>query len=232
LLDHFPAEVELKVKQNNFFEGFELRARFIRIFCKNNHGPGGGNFILVTNIRFFGNECPPLGFLQGSYIQQGFGQGGYVQQGFQQPGSFSTWLSNSNIKIHSWSSQHQDPTFFATNILDPYQTFWLSEPGFTTNQWIVFDFIKLVSITKLSIQVDNWECTVKDFNIEVSNNDDLFSWRCVKTFQAEIGTRNQSEQIFEAFEARGRYIRIFCKNNWGTGGGNFVLISNVRFFGI
>jgi len=26
----------------------------MRMFFKNNWGPGGGNFILITNIKFFG----------------------------------------------------------------------------------------------------------------------------------------------------------------------------------
>jgi len=231
------------------FEGFELRARFIRIFCKNNHGPGGGNFILITNIRFYGNECPPL--------QQGYGQPqpqygqpqpqygqpqpqygqpqpqyGQPQPQYGQPQpQFGNWIQNSTIRIHSFSSQHQDTTFAATNLLDPTKTYWLSEPGYTTNQWIVFDFQKQVTVNKIMVQVDNWECTVKDFNIEVSNNDDLYSWRCVRSFTAQVGTTNQGEQVFEGFEARGRYIRLFCKNNWGPGGGNYILIKNFKFFG-
>jgi len=83
----------------------------------------------------------------------------------------------------------------------------------------------------MSIQVDNWECTVKDCQIEVSNNDDLYNWRYVKAFQSQCGTSNQSEQIFDGFEVRARYVRLFCKNNWGPGGGNYILITNVKFFG-
>jgi len=206
------------------FEGFELRGRFVRIFCKNNHGPGGGNFILVSNIRFYGNECPPI-----QQQQQGYGQ--QQQQGYGQQQQYGNWITNNTIRVHSYSTQHQDGTFAASNLLDPNKTYWLSEPGFTTNQWVVFDFSRQVTVTKVSIQVDNWECTVKDFNIEISNNDDLYSWRCVRSFQAQCGNRNQSEQVFEGFEARGRYIRLFCKNNWGPGGGDYILITNIKFFG-
>jgi len=115
--------------------------------------------------------------------------------------------------------------------LDPSKTYWLSEPGKTTNQWVVFDFQRPVTVSKMSIQVDNWECTVKDCQIEVSNNDDLYNWRYVKAFQSQCGTSNQSEQIFDGFEVRARYVRLFCKNNWGPGGGNYILITNVKFFG-
>jgi len=140
-------------------------------------------------------------------------------------------LPNTSLRVHSWSSQHQDTSFVATNVLDPSKTYWLSEPGCITNQWLVFDFNRVVTVSKVSIQVDKWECTVKDFNIETSNNDDLYSWRCVRSFQAVVGNTNTGEQVFEGFEARGRYIRLFFKNNWGPGGGNYILVTNVKFFG-
>jgi hypothetical protein len=72
---------------------------------------------------------------------------------------------------------------------------------------------------------------VKDFNIENCDNDDTYSWRPVRSFMAVVGKQNQQEQVFEGFECRGRYLRLFIKNNHGPGGGNYILLTNVRFFG-
>jgi len=53
----------------------------------------------------------------------------------------------------------------------------------------------------------------------------------LKEFQAICGNTCTTDQNFEGFEFRGRYMRLFCKNNWGPGGGNFILITNVKFYG-
>jgi len=207
------------INQNEqFFEGFEIRARYVRIFCYSNWGSGGGDFILINKIRFFGGQIG------------GTSVGGTSVGGFMQGMTSGNWFDGT-VRVFSWSSQHQDSQFVATNLVDSSKTYWLSETGKTTNQWVVFDFGRIVTVTKLSIQVDNWECSAKDFNIEVSNYDDMVSWRYVRGFQAQNGTQNQSEQIFDGFEVRARYIRIFFCNNWGPGGGDYILVKNMRFFG-
>jgi len=143
-------------------------------------------------------------------------------------GSGGIWLDNI-VQLHSFSSQHENSKFEAKNILDRNKTYWLSETGRTTNCWFVFDFKKTVIINKISIQTDDFECSLKDFLIEQSN--DNYDWKIVRDFQCQNGTINKEEQFFEGFEIRGRYVRLLAKNNWGSGGGQFLLIKNVRFFG-
>jgi len=141
------------------------------------------------------------------------------------------WLDG-HIGVHSFSTQHKDRKFHATNLIDQSKTYWLSQTGTTTNQWIVFDFFgKVMYINQVSIQLSNFECSLKDFNIEISTNDDIHSWVCVKSFQCQCGKFNQGEQHFQGFEFRARYVRLFCKNNWGPGGGHFILVNKVRFYG-
>jgi len=140
------------------------------------------------------------------------------------------WLDEKKISIKAFSTEHSD-YYGAKNILDYSKTYWLSLPGTITDQWLVFDFEKEAYISKISIKVDSFECTVKDFNLQYSENDDCQNWVVVKDFQAKVGNQCTEEQFFDGFEFRGRYMRFFCKNNWGPGGGNFILVTNIKFYG-
>jgi len=139
------------------------------------------------------------------------------------------WLNNKNIKIQGFSSQLSGLP--CTNTLEPSQTYWLSESGQTTNQWIVYEFPTKVFVNKIMMQVDNYECTAKDWNVQVSDDDDLTTWNVVKEFQARCGNQTTSDQFFDDFEVRAKYIKLFFKNNWGPGGGSYILVTNVKFFG-
>jgi len=140
------------------------------------------------------------------------------------------WLDESKISIKSFSSEHSD-SFPASNVLNYTRTYWLSTPGLISDQWIVFDFGKDAFLSKISVKVDNYECSVKDFSVQNSEGDDLQNWVTIKEFQAKCGNQCTEEQFFDGFEFRGRYMRMFFKNNWGPGGGNFILITNIKFFG-
>jgi len=140
------------------------------------------------------------------------------------------WLDEKKISVKEYSSQHSE-SFPASNVLNYGATYWLSLTGQTKDQWITFDFEKDTYLSKISIKVDYYECTVKDFSIQYSEGDDLKTWVTIKDFQAKCGNQCSDEQFFEGFEFRGRYMRLFCKNNWGPGGGDYILITNVKFFG-
>jgi len=140
------------------------------------------------------------------------------------------WLDNKKIKVQSFSSQLSG--FPATNTLDPSLTYWLSESGQTTNQWIVYEFPSVSYINKIMIKVDSFECTAKDWMVQVTDGDDPNGeWNTVKEFQAKIGNQCYTDQIFEEFEVRAKYVRLYFKNNWGSGGGSYILVTNVKFFG-
>jgi len=140
------------------------------------------------------------------------------------------WLDNKKIKVQNFSSQLSG--FPATFTLDPSQTYWLSESGQTTNQWIVYEFPSVSYINKIMIKVDSFECTVKDWMVQTTEGDDpAGEWNTVKEFQAKSGSTCTTDQIFEDFEIRARYVRLFFKDNWGPGGGSYILITNIKFFG-
>jgi hypothetical protein len=140
------------------------------------------------------------------------------------------WLDNKQIKVFSFSSQLSG--FPATFTLDPSQTYWLSESGNTTNQWIVYELPSKCFVNKIMMKVDSFECTAKDWVVEINDNDDPDGeWTPVKEFQAICGNTCTTDQFFEDFEVRAKYIRLFFKNNWGPGGGSYILVTNIKFFG-
>jgi len=140
------------------------------------------------------------------------------------------WIDNKKIKVQNFSSQLSG--FPATFTLDPTQTYWLSESGQTTNQWIVYEMPSVCYINKIMIKVDSFECTAKDWAVQVTDSDDPNGeWNTVKEFEAKSGSTCTTDQFFEDFEVRAKYIRLFFKNNWGPGGGSYILVTNVKFFG-
>jgi len=140
------------------------------------------------------------------------------------------WLDNTKIQVHSFSSQYSG--FPATNTLNPSTTYWLSQSGLITDQWIVYQFPTRSFINKIMMKVDMFECTAKDWMVQITEDDEPTSeWITVKDFQSKSGNETQSDQFFEEFELRAKYVRLFFKNNWGPGGGSYILVTNVKFFG-
>jgi len=222
LVKSFQAESGVYNQGDQIFEGLDIaKSRYIRFLCHDNWGPGGGEFILVKEIFFFGHavdnqtntETLPVVDIHEEPVEE----------------NIEKWLDDV-VSIQSFSSEHSE-AFRTTNLIESDKTYWLSSVGLTTNQWVIFDFGKPVLINKVSLKVDKWECTVKDFNIEQSNDDDLTNWRYIYGFQAQCGLSCIDEQFFDSFEFRGRYLRLFFCNNWGRGGGDYILISKTRFFG-
>jgi len=120
------------------------------------------------------------------------------------------WLDETKISVKEFSTQHSD-SFPITNVLNYSKTYWLSLTGTVTDQWMVFDFQKEAYISKLSVKVDNYECSLKDFYIQNSEGDDAKTWVTIKDFQAKCGNQCQEEQFFDGFEFRGRYMKIFLQ---------------------
>jgi hypothetical protein len=139
------------------------------------------------------------------------------------------WLDNKTIKIPKFSSTYSG--FPVTNVLDPSQTYWLSESGKTTNQWMLFEFPTKVFVNKIMMKVSSFECTCKDWQVQVSEDEDQTNWSVVKQFQTQCGNQNQGEQMFDGFEVWSKFIRLFYINNWGPGGGSYILVTDLKFFG-
>jgi len=139
------------------------------------------------------------------------------------------WIDNKTIKIPKYSSQLSG--FPVTNVLDPSQTYWLSQSPQVTNQWMIFEFPTKVYINKIMVKVSSFECTVKDFLVQVSEEDEQVTWETIKQFQCQCGNINSGEQFFEGFEVWTKYLKLLYNNNWGPGGGDYILVTDIKFFG-
>jgi len=96
---------------------------------------------------------------------------------------------------------------------------------------MVFEFPQKVYINKIMMKVGTFECTAKDWMVQVSQEDDQVTWETVKQFQSVVGNTNSGEQFFEGFEVWTKYLKLFFQNNWGSGGGSYILITDLKFFG-
>jgi len=139
------------------------------------------------------------------------------------------WIDNKTIRIPKFSSEYSG--FPVTNVLDPNQTYWLSANGIVTDQWMIFEFPTKVYINKIMMKVSSFECTVKDWSVQVSDDDEQVNWETVKQFQSQCGNNNTGEQFFEGFEVWTKYLKLFYANNWGPGGGTYILITDLKFYG-
>ena len=80
---------------------------------------------------------------------------------------------------------------------------------------------------KIRISVDSWDCTLKDFKIEVISPDGE---------RINLGTftrsRYRDNTGFEEFEINKecKGIKLYLIDNWGERGGNYILIKRIDFY--
>jgi len=94
------------------------------------------------------------------------------------------------------------------------------------NHFIELSFIKNYFVRALRIKVHNTECTLKTFKIElISENGERNN---LGTF---IRKKYNDEKDFQEFEIQKecKGIKLYLIDNWGTGGGNYILIKNIDF---
>lgn len=94
------------------------------------------------------------------------------------------------------------------------------------NKFIEFSFIKTYFLKSIRIKVDNFECTIKNFKVEViSENGEKNS---VGSFIRDRYNDNDGFQEFPINkECKG--IKLDLIDNWGEIGGNYILISRIDF---
>ena len=107
------------------------------------------------------------------------------------------------------------------NISNPY-----SLTDGNKNHFIEFSFIKNYFLKALRIKVDSGECTLKTFKIElISENGKRNN---LGTF---IRKKYNDEKDFQEFEIQKecKGIKLYLIDNWGTFGGNYILIEKIDF---
>ena len=94
------------------------------------------------------------------------------------------------------------------------------------NHFIEFSFIKMYFLKSIKIKVDRFECSLKTFSVEIidqnGNSDNIGSF---------VRSKYQNNSNFQDFginkECKG--IKLNLIDNWGSYGGNFILISRIDF---
>ncbi len=94
------------------------------------------------------------------------------------------------------------------------------------NHFIEFAFIKTYFLKSIRISVANYECSLKTFMIETKEQNGTFN--NIGTFIRSQYKDNSSFQEFEIIkECNG--IKLILIDNWGSVGGNYILISKLDF---
>jgi len=102
--------------------------------------------------------------------------------------------------------------------------FYLSDGN--RNHYIEFSFITNYFLKAIRISVDDFDCSLKNFKVEITSP--------LGTIE-NIGTFTRSKYInnkgFEEFEINKgcKGIKLYLIDNWGERGGNYILIKRIDF---
>ena len=94
------------------------------------------------------------------------------------------------------------------------------------NHFVEFSFKNIYYLKSIRISVDNYECSLKNFKIEIkSPNDEKINLGDFIRSKYEDNTGFEEFQINK--ECKG--IKLYLIDNWGSGGGNYILIKRIDF---
>ena len=94
------------------------------------------------------------------------------------------------------------------------------------NHFIEFLFIKMYFLKSIRIKVDNYDCSLKTFSVEIidqnGNSDNIGSFE---------RSKYQDNSNFQGFEINKecKGIKLNLIDNWGSSSGNYILISRIDF---
>ncbi len=130
---------------------------------------------------------------------------------------------SSQVKVVNESITHDG---YGTNILlgkenGPY---FLTEGN--KNHYIIFDLGKKFYLKGIKITLHDFECTLKNFKISVM--DDNNNWKIVSSFICQPFDKEVNFQYFE-IDVDTQIVKMDLIDNWGNGGGNYILIKRLYF---
>ena len=94
------------------------------------------------------------------------------------------------------------------------------------NHFLELSFIKTYYLKSIRIKVWNYECSLKTFRVElIKENGDRIN------FGEFIRSTYNDNKYFQEFEINDecKGIKLYLIDNWGSYGGNFILISRIEF---
>ena len=104
------------------------------------------------------------------------------------------------------------------------QSYYLSDGN--RNHFIEFSFITNYFLKAIRISVDNYDCSLKNFKVEITSP--LGTIENIGTFTRSKYIDNNGFQEFEINKGC-KGIKLYLIDNWGEGGGNYILIKRIDF---
>ena len=94
------------------------------------------------------------------------------------------------------------------------------------NHFIEFSFITNYFLKAIRISVDDFDCSLKNFKVEITSP--LGTIENIGTFTRSKYIDNNGFQEFEINKGC-KGIKLYLIDNWGEGGGNYILIKRIDF---
>jgi len=134
-----------------------------------------------------------------------------------------SWTQNNSTYQ---SSQLPGSSYEATNTVDgSTSSFWLSDNGLITNQWIIYDLGSAKTMTQLRLWNGQNPFSAKNIILQAATS--LGGpWTNVHSFTA--ADQDTSWQIFSGFSHTSRYWRMYFQNNYGSS--NYIKMCEVQFY--
>lgn len=133
------------------------------------------------------------------------------------------WI-NDEVDIIDNSKFYQDfspDIMLGKNKSEPY-----SLTDGNRNHFVEFSFKNIYYLKSIRISVDDYECSLRNFKIEIkSPNDEKIN---LGDFTRSKYKDNKGFEEFQINrECKG--LKLYLIDNWGSGGGNFILIKRIDF---
>ena len=94
------------------------------------------------------------------------------------------------------------------------------------NHFLIIDLGEYCFLRKIKIEVDNFDCSLKNFKVQVKN--EIGKWEEVGSFVCAQFKMNPNTQEF-TINKETQFVRLDLIDNWGMQNGNFILIKSLGF---
>lgn len=133
------------------------------------------------------------------------------------------WINN-EVNIVNNSKVYD--TFYPDILLGKNNSwpYYLSDGN--RNHFIEFSFITNYFLKAIRISVDDFDCSLKNFKVEITSP--LGTIENIGTFTRSKYINNKGFQEFEINKGC-KGIKLYLIDNWGEGGGNYILIKRIDF---
>lgn len=96
----------------------------------------------------------------------------------------------------------------------------------TINHMVTFDLGKRFFLKEIKLSVYDFECSLKNFKISVL--DENGNWVCVGEYTTQPFSKDVDYQFFQV-GCEGKIFKFDFLDNWGPGGGNYILVKKIFF---